>query len=40
MTATFHEVQKTPCRHANAFAWLAIIVTGPGPVSLGLATGP
>jgi hypothetical protein len=35
VTATLHEVEAKPCRHSNAFAWQAIIVSGPGTISLG-----
>jgi hypothetical protein len=35
VTATLHEVEATPCQHANAFLWQAIIVSGPGTVSVG-----
>ena len=34
-TAALHEVEATPCPHSTAFAWQAIIVSGPGTVSLG-----
>jgi hypothetical protein len=34
VTATLHEVEATPCPHSNAFEWQAIIVSGPGTVSL------
>jgi hypothetical protein len=35
LTATLHEVEATPCQHANAFLRQAIIVSGPGTVSVG-----
>jgi hypothetical protein len=35
VTATLHEVEATPCPHSSAFGWQAIMVSGPGTVSLG-----
>jgi hypothetical protein len=35
VTATLHEVQVKPCQHANATAWQAVVLSGPGTVSLG-----
>jgi hypothetical protein len=35
VTATLHEVEAKPCMHSNAFVWQAIIVSGPGTISLG-----
>jgi hypothetical protein len=35
VTATLHEVEARPCPHSNAFRWQAIVVSGPGTVSLG-----
>jgi hypothetical protein len=34
VTATLHEVEATPCPHSNAFEWQAIMLSGPGTVSL------
>jgi hypothetical protein len=35
VTATLHEVEATPCQDSNAFLWQAIIMSGPGTVSVG-----
>jgi hypothetical protein len=35
VTATLHEVEARPCPHPTAFLWQAIVVSGPGHVSLG-----